>query len=306
MIQASVTNEFNTKLYTNEIFLKLKNLDLDFPNLSATTFPQYGFLAQYNIVFRDYKKALEILNKKQKVNPYLYLDQSLKATIYKKLNIRDSAFYYAKIAYENLPGNSLHYEQYMIELVNKRDLKKIKDIFIKSRFKFNKDFWLVYFASVIKLKDEKDREIDSFAKIALQKFGNDQRLKTISSYILHGEENVRKSYQLFDQGVKDFELDKFQEASKKFIEAYELNPEDYSIVENIGMSLTKLKEYQKAIKYFKIVINDMDPKDGKSYFGLATCYAELNNKEKACESLLIAMEYNYNPAFRLYAKLCGK
>jgi len=304
VVQVQVVSEFNTKKLSDEGFLKLENLDRNFPNLSATSFPIPGFYAKYHVSSEDYYNGLKILNQETRDNPYLFFKESLKAEAYNKLGIRDSAFYYSKIAYENLPGNSRHYEQYITELVFNKDLKTIKDVFRESRFKSNKEYWLIYFAAVIRLKDKNDQEIENFAKQAIQKFGNDQQLKTISSYILHGEDNIIKSYQLMDQGIKDFELNKFKDASEKFIKAYELNPEDYSIVENIGMSLTKLKEYQKATEYFKIVVNDMKPQDGKSYFGLATCYAELNYKEKACENLLISMEYNYRPSFVLYSKIC--
>ena len=56
--------------------------------------------------------------------------ESLKAEIYHSLGIRDSSYYFSKLAYEGLPQNAKHYQQYIKELVYRKDYDKINEIFV--------------------------------------------------------------------------------------------------------------------------------------------------------------------------------
>ena len=164
-MQVGATNDFNTQNYLYKNLVKMENSDLNYPNLSATSFPLYAFLARYYIAFEQYDKALKLLDEEQQVNPHLGIREALKASIYFKLGIKDSSSYYSKIAYQKLPGNAKHYELYMKNLVIKKDIEAIKKIFKASNFKHDPQYWLLYFASVINIRDKNDKEIDSFAKI---------------------------------------------------------------------------------------------------------------------------------------------
>ena len=307
LLQTDIIFDYNKQEFKSDNYKKLINSDIQFPNLAGTAFPLYALKAKYQIMFQDYDGALNTLYENENVNPYMRVKESLLAETYYNLGIRDSSFIYAKKAFENLPLNARHYQQYLTELTYKEDLKTINDIFIKSRAKNNPQFWMFYFSSVIKLKKEESPTIDSLAKEALKKFPNDSKIKTISAYILVGDQNVKKSYDLFNEGAKNFEKSQFHIASDKFISAHKLNPFDYSFSENAGMSLIKEKKFIDAIKYLEISSNSIDkPDDGKSEFGLAICYMELDQKELACEYFKESMLRNYKPAFGNFSSYCNK
>ena len=164
-----------------------------------------------------------------------------------------------------------------------------------------------YFSSIINLKEENDKQIDSLANVAINNFPKNDRIKTIAGYILFGVENIKKSYQLNQEAISSFENSDFQTASIKFIEAAELNPIDYSFSENAGMSLIKINDYQRATMYFDRSLNSKDKRDdGKTEYGLGLCYKELNQKSESCKYLTISMEKNYKPSFSLYASTCNQ
>jgi len=305
-MQTEIIFDFNQQEFRSVNFKKLLNSNIEFPNLSATAFPLYALLAKYQIMFKDYNGAINTLTKNNDVNPYMRIKESLLAETYFNLGVRDSSFYYSKIAYENLPLNARHFQQYITELTFKKDLKTINKIFLNSRAKHNPQFWLFYFSAVINLKNENSPVIDSLAREALLKFPTDQKVKTIASYILIGEEKVKESYSMFAEGIKHFDKSQFNIASNKFITAYEINPLDYSFSENAGMSLIKEEKFEEAIRYLEISSKNIDkPDDGKSEFGLAICYMELKQKDTACEYFKKSMQKNYRAAFGNYSSYCN-
>ena len=306
VVQTEITRDFNNRDYGQENFVKIQNLDLSYPNIGGTALPLYAFLAKYQITYKEYYKAIETLNQENNVNPYLMVIESLKAEVYSNLGIRDSVYYYSKIAYENLPKNARHFEQYIKVLVQKKDLNSIKKVFRESTIKSNYQYWLIYFAAVIKLKDNQDDEIAKYARLAITKFPNNDEIKTISAFILFGQENVTKSYELFQKGTKEFSNGDFEKSAAYYIEAISLNEMDYSFYENAGMALFKDKKYNESIEYFQKVINNFNPKTGKSEYGLASAYFKLGEKQKSCDLYLASMKFDFKPAFIDHSKKCNK
>lgn len=308
VIQTSAITDFNTRKYNSDTYQKLAVLNINFPNLSATAFPMYGLLAMYHIAFEQYSDALETLNNSKDSNPFLRIKESLKADVYHTLGVRDSALYFSKIAYENLPKNTRHYQQYLTELVRLKEIDTIKKIFKNSNAKYNPQYWTIFLSSVINIRDTNDKEIDSIAKEALRNFKGNPEIKTISSFILYGQDNVIKAAELFDEGILLFENNHFNEASKKFIEALNLNPLEYTYFENAGMSLINSGDFKGAIPYFENVIYSEEnerPKNGKSEFGIGFCYNELGEKELACKFLNEAMKFNYKAAYSIFSSNCN-
>jgi len=304
-VQTGVTSDFNYQEYKEENFVKLKNTNINFPNLSGTGFPMYALLANYNIRYGDLNNALEILNTSTPSNPYLMVRESLKAEVFFRLGIRDSSYYYSKIAYNNLPKNARHFQQYITELTWRKDLEEINNVFLNNRSKSDPQIWLNYFSGVINLKKKNDLLIDSLANVALIKFPKNDKIKAISAYILYGVDNVKKSYDLFEEGTKSFNDSKYKIAAEKFKEAVELNPIDYSFKENAGMSLINTGNYREALVYLEQAMNSIDKlDDGKTEYCLGMCYKELDEKTKSCEFLKKAMELNYIPAFNYFSQNC--
>jgi hypothetical protein len=305
VLQAKITGDFNSRNYKEENYIKLQNTDINLPNLSGTGFPMYALLANYHLMFGDSDKTLKTLDNYNNVNPYLRVKESIKTEMYYRLGIRDSSYRYAKIAYENLPLNSRHFQQYMAELTWRKDLNEINKVFLMSKAKYNSDFWLYYFSAVINLKNDNDQKIDSLANVALKKFPKNDKIKTIAGYILYGPENIKKSYRLNQEAIQGFKSSDFQSASKKFIEAINLNPLDYTFKENAGMALIKLKEYKKAIFYLEQSLMSADKlDDGKTEYGLGLCFKEIGQKVESCMYLKLSEKKNYKPAFSLTASFC--
>ena len=114
-----------------------------------------------------------------------------------------------------------------------------------------------------------------------------------------------KELKLYTEGLQSFKNHRYLEAAEKFIKAHDLNPQDYTFLENAGMALIKSEKYQEAIYYLDKVISDKNSKEGKSEFGLGVCYEKLNKKKMSCKYYNSSMKLNYKPAFVKFAKNCG-
>lgn len=296
-VQLPMTQDFNTNNFRQDNYLKLQNLDRNFPNLSATGFPMNEMLAKYHLRNGKYYEALNLMKSTKNSSPFMRVRESLLAEAYSNLGIRDSSYYYSKEAYENLPGNSRHFQQYIAELTFRKDLNEIKKIFKESKFKHNSEYWNNFFAGVMYLA-EGDKEIDSLANLAMQKFPSSDKIRRMSVYILDGQDNVRIAYQIFAEGISAFENQKYNLASEKFIKAIEYSKLDYSFYENAGMSLVKAEKFEESRFYFNKVINDFKTNDGKSEYGLATAYSKLGDKEQACKYFELSKMKNFKPAFK--------
>ena len=64
-----------------------------------------------------------------KDNPQIYFGESLKSQFFFQERQLDSAYYYSKLAFENLPNNMPHYNLYMNSLVARKDVVEMNKTF---------------------------------------------------------------------------------------------------------------------------------------------------------------------------------
>jgi tetratricopeptide (TPR) repeat protein len=58
--------------------------------------------------------------------------------------------------------------------------------------------------------------------------------------------------ELFNSGVALYQQKKFQEAAEKFMAALEKKPDDFSIVFNLALTNFELKDFHRALAYFRM------------------------------------------------------
>ena len=86
--------------------------------------------------------------------------------------------------------------------------------------------------------------------------------------------------------------------------ASELDPMDYSYVENIGAAYYSMGEWEKSLKYLDQVIYEFKPGTGKSEFIKALSLINLGKKEEACELLKSSISMGYKEAEKLSDSWC--
>jgi len=87
-----------------------------------------------------------------------------------------------------------------------------------------------------------------------------------------------------------FKTDQIELAEKEFLSAVELSPEKKGIAYfNLGMLYARKKDYQTAVKWFRLAI-EKEPFNAKNRYNLAITYLYLGQTEKAISELEKAVE----------------
>lgn len=305
VLQAAVLSEINTNSYTENTFKRLQRNGAYFPNISVTALPMRGILARYFYAFGNTSRALDVLNEKPEYKDYLFFNENLKGIIYNELGVRDSSLYYAKLSFENLPGNANHYEQYIKNLVAIRDTTAIVKSFEKTKYKFDYQFSKVFLAAILNLQLKSD-EVKNIALEIKSLFPSNSELILMTDYVLYGVENVNTSIDLSKIAEIEFQNNNFLKALELFLEANKLNPTSYTNSENIGLCYFKLEKYKEAIPYFKEVVEKFNPMTGKSEYLLAMSYKFTGKTEGICKLLQKSYKLNFKLALAEYNLLCNK
>ena len=303
VLQATLLQELNSNTYTENTLNRLINTDIDFPNLSVTALPMNGILARYLYAFDKNSEAIDLLNEVPPYKDYLYFNENIKAIIYNNLGLKDSSLYYSKMAFQNLPGNANHYEQYVKNLVQFKDSITLIHSFPNTSYEYDYQFSKIFLAAALNLK-LKSTSVMEITKEIKSLYPLDSELMLMTDYVLYGADNVNTSIDLTKIAEGEFEDGHYKRALELFMEANKLNPSSYTNYENIGLTYYRLNMYEKAIPYLTLVIKDFKPKDGKAEYILGMCYKDLGNSKKACNYFLKSYKLNFKPAFSEYSLIC--
>lgn len=122
------------------------------PNLTQTALPVEAVKAEYLLFYNKYEEALRLLNKAERANPYTGYTEYLKAILYQKTSRLDSAFHFAKKAFELKPLNIAHY-QLLIEIcAERKDLTGLTNTYRRfKQFRADERGWKMYSEAVEKV-----------------------------------------------------------------------------------------------------------------------------------------------------------
>ena len=302
-IQYKVLGEVNSanNLLTRENYELLKKHDKSYPNLTITALPMYSLEAFYDISFGDYKSALYNTIRAKGINPYIMFNESLMSDIYKKIGLKDSAQYYARIAFKNLPGNEKHFMQYANLLIEENQIPELISVYFSSDFK-TRDIFKKVFLSGVAGKNIKNRKVDSLALSLID--SQNSELKILAYYHLNGIENTKKAIELSKEGLKSFKEKDYKNSDSLFQKAINFNSYDVSNYQNLALVKFNLNEYSNAIDNLKMIIDSFNLKNDRSYYLRGVSHLKNGDTIMACNDLLEANKLGNKNSIKLYKKLC--
>ena len=292
---------------------KIVDLIPSFPNTATNSQPYIEVAAIYAFKELKFEKALKYFNQSQKINPYTGRAEWYKYQIFKERGILDSARYYAHKAFEIRPRNQ---DYYLSALVVDANIKETAAI-LKTHHKF------------IKYGQDPSTWINTSSALAQSNYPNDKILKFIATGLVifpndSTLQNRQKSFQKDAQLAQQNKIQnnantntsnivlatqyatnlQFDKALPYFKKAAVDDPTNIIITQNIGICYFQTKQFKTAINYLEKSLNLPQLADGKTEFLLGAAYFNTNNKNKACNYLIIAENKNYPGAAQLVAQYC--
>jgi len=298
LLQDFNSNQFNVPL--NQV----DTLVPEIPNITVTTIPINSLKARYYVNAKQYDKALALLNKGTKANPYLYYSEILKSQIFQEKGQIDSALVYAKKAFFGLPNNALHASRF-INLINlKRDREALEEAFELLTYK-NKEYnWKNYLIVANSLYPPGEHSLMQRAKKAMELFPSNPEFKELYHQIVLGREALQLASGYSTKGLEFFNKQDYKNAADLFEKAAQSNPLDYAHFENAATANYMIGNLEKAEQQIDVVINDLNPLNGKCEYIKALIYIKMGDPLGACPLLAAAKDSGFSQAAGTFDQYC--
>ncbi|MHA8074820.1 O-antigen ligase family protein [Aquirufa sp. HETE-40SA] len=276
----------------------------DIPNLSSSTLPMKAMLSRYYIRDKRWADALRALDESEKDNPYLHYNDFLRTSIYAAQNKIDSAHYYAKRAFDAWPRASSYYKNMIFTSAKLKDTNEIKRA-LQVSLDVNNDnavTWNQYLLGMFEVKRGTDKTLLAQLNQTLKKFPVDTAiLNSTQALLMGGNTNLQS---LTAKGNSLFVKGKYAQAAKAYIDLAQLDPGNFTHIENAGICYYAGRMFAESLIYFAKSEQHPGNNTGKSaYFG-GMSQLSLGKKPEACASFQRAQLKSYPDAAAAIAQNC--
>lgn len=253
--QGQLLYEFNNAKY-NLTRPQLDNISHDFPNLTETAMPIKSMKARYYYLQGNKEEAYQMIDQGAKDNPQIFFSENLKSQFLFQEGKLDSAYVYAKRAFEGLPNNMPHYDMYMKTLVAKRDLTSLDQTFEKmiSLAGNQKIIWTIYIRSLAQTRSLGDPFAMDKAASAYQLYPNDETIFSLYRLLTYGQQRMVEAENLSNQATVAYNNKEYGKAATLFFQAFDKDPLQHTYSLNAGLGYFESKQYDKAIQFFDLAL----------------------------------------------------
>ena len=286
--QGLLLYEFNNARY-NMTRAQLDDISHDFPNLTETAMPIKTMKARYYYLQGNKEEAFEMIEQGAKDNPEIYFSENLKAQFLFNEGKVDSAYVYAKKAFNGLPNNMPHYDMYMKTLVIRKDVNEIENAFnlVRSLGGNTLTIWTIYIRSLAQTRSLGDPYAMQKAAEAYKYFPNDETIFSLYRILTYGQQRIIEAEKLNKEATSAYNNKDFNIAAELFKSAHDKDPLQHTFSLNTGLAYYEANEYDRAIEYFNLSINSKkDAIIEKSLRYKALAFLQLNRRSEACAVFL--------------------
>ena len=286
--QGLLLYEFNNAQY-NMTRQQLDEISHDFPNLTETAMPIKAMKARYYYLQGNKEEAHKMAIEGAKDNPQIYFGENLKSLFFFQEGNIDSAYVYAKKAFEGLPNNMPHYDMYMKTLVAKKDYQGIDAIFEKvhSLAGDTQVIWMIYIRALAQTRSLGDPHAMDKAAEAYALYPTDENIFTLYRILTYGQQRMVQAEQLSQQATKFYNEQNYLESAKVFAQAFELDPLQHTYSLNAGISHYSAQNFDEAVRYLALAQTSKKPDEIEKairYQALSLYYA--GDSPRACALFL--------------------
>ena len=302
--QMTILRDFNSNQY-NIPLNQIESFVPTTPNITVTTIPMNAIKARYYFHYKKYDQALNQLEKAKAQNPYLMYPELLSSQIYTAKGDLEKAKEYAKEAFFNLPNNSLHASNYLQLLINTRDTKGLSEAFEVMTQKDDRNNWKNYLVAVTNIFPAGDELQVARAKEATKVFSGDTEFIQLYKLIALGAKRINDGINYSNQALAYFNQGNHAQAVIEFEKAIAADPLEFSFRENAATSYYLIDDLNSAIKHIDVVINDLNPLNGKCEYIKALIFLKFGDPDGACPLLRTSKDSGYAQAETTFQQYCA-
>lgn len=278
----------------------------DIPNLSSSTLPMKAMLSRYYIRDKRFDDALRVLKESENDNPFLHYNDFLRTSIYASLNKMDSAHFYAKRAFDAWPRASSYYKNMIFTSAKLKDTNEIKRA-LQVSLDVNNDnalTWNQYLLGMFEVKQGADKSLLAQLEKTLKKFPADTAILNPTKNMLRGGNRDLRG--LTAKGNALFVKGKYVQAAAIYKELSQLDPGNFSHLENVGICYYAGRKFAESLFYFAKSEQHPGNNTGKSAYFAGMSQLSTGNKADACASFNRSQVKGYPDAAAAIAQHCKK
>ena len=292
-----------------------------YPNVFTNSEPFTEQLGIYLVNEKKYAEAHKYLNEANEINPYNGRVEWYKHRIAKETNKKDSAYIYAKQAFEIRPRNYDYFISMLFMANEFKDTTEMLRVHKKYHGFIKKPKNWIDTSNALHLSNYNKKNILDFINQGFKEFPNDSLLidrKKVFEYEFNaGKPNA--TFQISDKkpvtatekylyflqlAVNYGAQNNFVKALECYKEVLKTDPKNITIVQNIGICYFKINQFQKAIVELEKTIGSPMLTDGKSEYILGVCNINLQKKAEGCKYLKLAAAKKFAGADGLLTQYC--
>ena len=286
--QGRLLYEFNNAQY-NMSRQQLDEISHNFPNLTETAMPIKSMKARYYYLQGNKQEAFKMASEGAKDNPQIFFSENLKSQFYLQEGKIDSAYVFAKKAFDGLPNNMPHYDMYMKTLVAKKMISEIEKSFetVRKLSGDTKIIWTIYIRSLAQTRGLGDPYAMEKASVAYSLFPNDDTIFAFYRMLTYGQQRMLEAEQISIEATKAYNNKDFVTAGNLFEQSFDKDPLEHTYSLNAGLAFYEAKNYEKAIKYFNLSsTSKIRETIEKSIRYKALSLFAINKRSEACAAFL--------------------
>ena len=185
-----------------------------------------------------------------------------------------------------------------------RDRASLEESFelLTSKNKLNN--WKNYLIIANSLYPPKDEALIEKAKRATQLFPGNIEIQALYRQIAVGQSGVNMAVSFSAKGLEFFNTQDYTNAALEFEKALEANPLDYAHFENAATANYLIGNLEKALEQINVVINELNPLNGKCEYIKALIFIRMGDPIGACPLLATSRDSGYTQAETTFDQYC--
>ena len=303
--QMVILQDFNSNKYSIPLN-QIESFIPPIPNITVTTIPMDAIKARYFYHYKKYDKALEYAESGRKQNPYLMYPELLISQINLSQGEILKSKTFAEKAFYNLPNNNLHSSHYLQLLIETGDKNKFSEAFDALTKNNNVNQWKNYLVGASRLFPPGDETQMGRSLRATKIFSGNNEFMQLHKLISIGSEKIKEGLDHSNLALSYFNQGQHKKAVVEFEKAIEADPLEFSYRENAATSYYLLNELNNALEKIDVVINEMNPLNGKCEYIKALIYLKLGDPIGACPLLQTSKDSGYLQSENTFNQYCSK